>query len=295
MKRVFGYGIAVLAISAAPVLAQTSAGGGSTSTSRPATGATAGTNGAGSPTQSGSTGSQSGSSGGTTTGSQSGNRSGSQSGTSSGSQSGTEASGRSAGQPSAKSSGADHQFVMEAARGGMAEVELGQLATQKAQSDQVKQFAQRMVQDHGKANDELKSLAQQKNITLPTELDAKHKATHDRLSKLSGAQFDRAYMQDMLQDHRKDVNDFRKESQSGKDPEVKAWAAKALPTLEEHLRIAQSTSGAVGTSGSHNGATTGSTGKTGETSSQGSSGRTGKSSGSTGAGSSGSSGTNNPR
>jgi len=313
MKRVFGYGIAVLAISAAPVLAQTSAGGGSTSTSRPATGATAGTNGAGSPAQSGSTGSQSGSSSGTTTGSQSGSRSGSQSG--------TEASGRSAGQPSAKSSDADHQFVMEAARGGMAEVELGQLASQKAQSDQVKQFAQRMVQDHGKANDELKSLAQQKNITLPTELDAKHKATHDRLSKLSGAQFDRAYMQDMLQDHRKDVNDFRKESQSGKDPDVKAFAAKALPTLEEHLRLAQTTSGAVGTSGSHNGATTGSTGKTGDTSSQDGSGRTGKSSGSTGsgtssgsgrtgsssgtpgsgssgstgAGSSGSSGTNNPR
>src|SRR5438105_2218666 len=177
MKRVFGYGIAVVAISAAPLLAQTSAGGAST-------------------------GSQSGS-----TGSKSGSRSGSQSG--------TEASGRSSGQQSARAGAADQQFVMEAARGGMAEVELGQLASQKAQSDQVKQFAQRMVQDHGKANDELKSLAQQKNITVPTGLDAKHKATHDRLSKLSGAQFDRAYMQDMLQDHRKDVNDFRRESQGG--------------------------------------------------------------------------------
>jgi len=177
---------------------------------------------------------------------------------------------------------------MEAARGGMGEVELGQLASQKAQSDQVKQFAQRMVQDHGKANDELKSLAQQKNITLPTELDAKHKATHDRLSKLSGAQFDRAYMQDMLQDHRKDVNDFRKESQSGKDSDVKAWAAKTLPTLEEHLRVAQTTSGAVGTSGSKSGATTGSTGST-----SGNSGRTGTSSGSgsTGSGSSSGAGT----
>jgi putative membrane protein len=276
MKRVFGYGIAVLAISAAPVLAQTSAGGGSTSTGRPATGSTAGTNGAGSPTQSGSTGSQSGSSG-----SQSGST-GSQSGSRSGSQSGTEAAGHSSSQESARSSNADHQFVMEAARGGMAEVELGQLASQKAQSDQVKQFAQRMVQDHGKANDELKSLAQQKNITLPTDLDSKHKATHDRLSKLSGAQFDRAYMQDMLQDHRKDVNDFRKESQSGKDPDVKAWAAKTLPTLEEHLRLAQSTSGAVGTSGSKSSATSGSTGRTGDTSSQGSSGRTGTSSGSSG-------------
>src|SRR5262249_19674885 len=146
---------------------------------------------------------------------------------------------------------ADHQFVMDAARGGMAEVELGKLAGEKAQSEQVKQFGQRMAQDHTKANDELTSLAQQKNITLPTTLDAKDKATVDRLSKLSGAQCDRAYMQDMVQDHRKDVNEFRKESQGGKDPEVKAWAARTLPTLEEHLRLAQSASNAaVGTSGS---------------------------------------------
>jgi putative membrane protein len=184
---------------------------------------------------------------------------------------------------------------MEAARGGMAEVELGQLASQKAQSDQVKQFAQRMVQDHGKANDELKSLAQQKNITLPTELDAKHKATHDRLSKLSGAQFDRAYMQDMLQDHRKDVNEFRKESQSGRDPEVKAWAAKTLPTLEEHLTLAQTASrGAVGTSGSKSGSSgaKGSTGSSSGKTSEPGSGRTGSSSGT---GSSGAPGTSNPR
>jgi len=139
---------------------------------------------------------------------------------------------------------------MEAAMGGMAEVELGQLASEKAQSDQVKQFAQRMVTDHGKANDELKSLAQSKNIALPTDPGAKHKATKDRLSKLSGAQFDRAYMQEMVNDHRKDVSDFEKESKSGKDPEVKAWAAKTLPTLQEHYQMAQAASrGAVGTSG----------------------------------------------
>jgi len=139
---------------------------------------------------------------------------------------------------------------MDAARGGMAEVELGRLAADKASNDQVKQFAQRMVDDHSKANDELKSIAQQKSITLPTDLDAKHKSTRDRLTKLSGASFDRAYMQNMLADHRKDVNDFRKESQSGNDSDVKAFAAKTLPTLEEHLKMAQSTNGAVGTSGS---------------------------------------------
>jgi putative membrane protein len=139
---------------------------------------------------------------------------------------------------------------MEAARGGMAEVELGQLASDKAESSAVKQFAQRMVTDHGKANDELKSLAQSKNIMLPTDLDAKHKATKDRLSKLSGAQFDRAYMQDMVSDHQKDVSEFKKQSTSAKDPELKAWAAKTLPTLQEHLQMAQAASrSAVGTSG----------------------------------------------
>jgi putative membrane protein len=151
-------------------------------------------------------------------------------------------------QAGTKMTGDDH-FVMEAANGGMAEVELGKLAADKASSDEVKKFGQRMVDDHGKANDELKKLAENKNITLPTAPDAKHKATMDRLSKLSGESFDRAYMQEMLKDHRKDVNEFRTESKSGKDPDVKAWAAKTLPTLEEHLKLAQNASKAVGTSG----------------------------------------------
>jgi putative membrane protein len=154
----------------------------------------------------------------------------------------------------ARSSGsADVDFIMDAAKGGMAEVELGQLAADKAASDDVKKFGQRMVSDHTKANDELKSLAQSKSITLPTEVDAKDKATHDRLAKLSGAAFDRAYMQHMLADHRKDVNEFKKESTSGKDSDVKAWASKTLPTLEEHLKMAQDTNKAVGTSGTTSG------------------------------------------
>jgi putative membrane protein len=143
----------------------------------------------------------------------------------------------------------DETFVMKAAMGGMAEVELGRLATEKAASDQVKQFGQRMVADHGKANDELKTLAQNKNITLPTAADPHAKAMHDKLAKLSGDAFDRAYMQAMLVDHRKDVNEFRMESKSGKDADVKGWAAKTLPTLEEHLKMAQTTNSAVGTSG----------------------------------------------
>lgn len=160
--------------------------------------------------------------------------------------------GQTATKPARSSGSADLEFVLDAAKGGMAEVELGQLAADKASSDDVKKFGQRMVSDHSKANDELKSLAQSKSITLPSDVDAKDKATHDRLAKLSGAAFDRAYMQHMLADHRKDVNEFKKESTAGKDSEVKAWASKTLPTLEEHLRLAQDTTKAVGTSGTTN-------------------------------------------
>ncbi|HMD34850.1 MAG TPA: DUF4142 domain-containing protein, partial [Vicinamibacterales bacterium] len=131
----------------------------------------------------------------------------------------------------------------------MAEVELGKLAIEKASSDQVKQFGQRMIDDHGKANDELKTIAQQKNITLPTAISAKDKAERDRLTKLSGAAFDRAYMSAMLTDHKKDVSEFRVESTSGKDADIKAFAAKTLPTLEQHLKLAQDANKAVGTSG----------------------------------------------
>src|SRR4051812_38658851 len=158
---------------------------------------------------------------------------------------------------------ADQTFVMKAAKGGLAEVQLGQLAADKASSPDVKQFGQRMVTDHGKANDELKTLAQQKNITLPTDLDAKDKATHDRLAKMSGAEFDRAYMQHMLMDHRKDVNEFKHESTAGKDPDVKAWAGKTLPTLEEHLKMAEDANKAVGTSGTKAGTTKGTKGTKG--------------------------------
>ena len=155
---------------------------------------------------------------------------------------------------SMRTSSADHMFMMEAAQGGMAEVALGQLASEKASNDRVKQFGQRMVADHGKANDELKSLAQTKSISIPADVDAKHKATQDRLSKLSGAAFDRAYIQEMVADHEKDVADFRKEANSGSDSDVKAWAAKTLPTLEEHNKMVQDISsslrsGSIGTSG----------------------------------------------
>jgi putative membrane protein len=110
----------------------------------------------------------------------------------------------------------------------------------------VKTFADRMVTDHGKANDELKQWADQNHVTLPTELDAKHKATHDRLAKLSGDAFDKAYMRDMLADHKADVAKFRTESKTAKNADLKSWAGKTLPTLEDHLKLAQDTAAKVG-------------------------------------------------
>lgn len=145
---------------------------------------------------------------------------------------------------------ADHAFVTKAAMGGMAEVELGNLAQQKAASDQVKQFAARMVQDHGKANDELKQVASSKGIQLPTSLDKKHQGDLDRLGKMSGAQFDRAYMSHMVDDHKRDVADYKKVAGSGQDADIKGYAAKTLPTLEEHLQLAQKTNDALKKAGS---------------------------------------------
>lgn len=145
-------------------------------------------------------------------------------------------------------SSADSKFVMEAAQGGLEEVQLGQVAVQKAQNDKVKQFGQRMVDDHSKANDELKSIASKNGMTLPTDLDAKHKAMVDRMSGMSaGAAFDRAYMQMMVKDHQKDVSEFQKEANSGSDNDIKGFAAKTLPILQDHLRMAQETQTAVRT------------------------------------------------
>jgi len=140
---------------------------------------------------------------------------------------------------SSQLSAADQTFVKKAAQGGMAEVELGKLATQKASSEDVKKFGQRMVDDHTKANDQLKQIAGNKGVTLPTDLDSKDQALKDRLSKLDGEKFDQAYMKNMVRDHTKDVSEFRKESTSGKDSDLKSFASQTLPTLEDHLKEAK--------------------------------------------------------
>ncbi len=149
----------------------------------------------------------------------------------------------------AAATSADQAFMMNTAKAGLAEVELGKLAATNASSDQVKKFGQKMVDDHSKANDELKALAGSKNVVLPSDLDAQDKAAHDKLSALKGVEFDKEYMSMMVAGHRKVLDSLRKESSSGKDAEVKAWAAKTVPTVEEHLKMAQDTNRAVGTSG----------------------------------------------
>jgi len=130
---------------------------------------------------------------------------------------------------------ADTHFAMKAAQGGMAEVKLGQLAADKASNPDVKAFGQQMVDDHTKANDQLKSVAQEQGITLPADVNQKQQAMYDRLSKLSGADFDRQYVKGMVMDHEEDVKDFRKEANSGKDEKIKSFASQTLPTLQQHL------------------------------------------------------------
>jgi len=138
-----------------------------------------------------------------------------------------------------KLSGTDTSFIKSAAQGGMEEVELGKLAAQKASNPDVKNFGQHMVDDHSKANDQLKQLAAQKGVTLSPTLSASKKADVNKLSKLSGAAFDRTYVSMMVKDHKKDVAEFEKTSRNAKDADLKSWAATTLPTLQDHLKMIQ--------------------------------------------------------
>ena len=136
-------------------------------------------------------------------------------------------------------SSADQQFAKQAASGGMAEIQAAQLAQQRAGSPQVRQFASRMISDHTDANNELQQIAQQENIDLPSQPDSRDMAGVKRLSGLNGTQFDQSYAQEELRDHQQDVAMFRKEAASGKDQALKEFAQKTLPTLQQHLQLAQ--------------------------------------------------------
>jgi putative membrane protein len=140
----------------------------------------------------------------------------------------------------------DHSFLMKAAQGGLAEVRLGELAKGKASSDKVKELADQIVKDHTKANDSLKPIAEKHNMPMPTTLDAKHQALYDRLNGLSGAAFDRAYVDEMVKDHQKDVPAFEREAERGADADLKAFAAEYAPALRKHMQMAQETKTALG-------------------------------------------------
>lgn len=136
----------------------------------------------------------------------------------------------------------DKEFVSKAGMGGLFEVQAGNLALQKAQNAEVKSFAQRMVTDHTNATAELTQLATIKGVALPTELGGPHKGAFDHLNMLSGAEFDKAYMQHMVEDHDKDVAEFEKASTTAMDGDVKTWAGKTLPTLQQHQQLSKEVS-----------------------------------------------------
>ena len=129
----------------------------------------------------------------------------------------------------------DSKFATDAASGGMAEVEFGKLALSKTHIASLKKFAQMMVNDHGKANDELKAIAQKKNITLPDAVDNDHKQKIADLEKKQGKDFDKAYVDAMIDGHKKTLDLMEKEAKDGKDADLKAFAEKMVPTVKMHL------------------------------------------------------------
>ena len=133
----------------------------------------------------------------------------------------------------------DAAFMTTAARGGLAEVEMGRLAERNGHSEAVKRFGRTMVSHHGRSNQEMMALAQQKQITPPSTMGAEHQRIHDDLAKLRGGAFDRAYAQAMVRDHEEDLREYQAEARDGTDPDVKAFAARHVPLLQEHLRMAQ--------------------------------------------------------
>jgi putative membrane protein len=139
----------------------------------------------------------------------------------------------------------DKEFVVNAGMAGLAEVQMGNLAVQKAQSADVKAFAQRMVTDHSKSNQELQQLATAKGLALAAELSGEMQQGLEHLATLSGTEFDKAYMQHMVADHGKAVTLFQNGSTNAQDADLKAWATKTLPVLQEHATLAQQVAGKV--------------------------------------------------
>ena len=133
----------------------------------------------------------------------------------------------------------DLQFMKDAAQGGIAEVKMGELAQSNGESPQVKQFSQRIVTDHTKANAELKQLATKKGVTLPDAMSEQHKTMMQHLSSLKGREFDTAFKQHAVENHEKGIEKFKAASEKAKDTELKSFASKTLPVLQQHLELAK--------------------------------------------------------
>lgn len=134
---------------------------------------------------------------------------------------------------------ADAMFIKKAANGGMTEVELGKIAQDKGQKQEVKDFGARMVKDHGKANDDLKSVAAKMNIEVPDKVNAKHQATIDKFSKMSADSFDAAYVKEMIKDHKKDIAEFEEAQGEVKNEDLKKFINDTVPVMKEHLEMVQ--------------------------------------------------------
>jgi putative membrane protein len=144
-----------------------------------------------------------------------------------------------AGHAMADMSQADRVFANRAATGGANEVALDQLATRTANDTKVRQFAERMVTDHTQINQAMEQIARQQQLTLPTGPDAQGDATVHRLKGMTSPMFDAAYMQNMVEDYRQDIADFRREANSGQDPALRGFAQGYLPVLQRHLQMAE--------------------------------------------------------
>jgi putative membrane protein len=156
---------------------------------------------------------------------------------------------------------ADAHFAKAAAQGGMAEIQLGKLAADRGSNAVVKAFGERMVTQHGAAAEQLKAAAQQANIVLPATVSSKDQQTYDRLARLNGSDFDRAYAEDMVQDHEKDVHEFQNQANNGKNPSIRAFAAQTIPMIQEHLNQAREMQKAVSQTSSNRRVTTRRTGR----------------------------------
>jgi putative membrane protein len=133
----------------------------------------------------------------------------------------------------------DAKFAVAAADGGMLEVALGKLAVEKGVSSEVKKLGAMMVTDHSKANDELKAAAKEKNITLPETMSDKSQKSVSDLTAKTGADFDKAYADLMVSDHKDDIDEFKKEAEKGNDAQLSSWAKNKVPLLEHHLMVAE--------------------------------------------------------